>query len=46
MRGGSIAPPLLISTLDEGNWLASGPCRVTPREMTPGTHWTGDWVGP
>jgi hypothetical protein len=22
------------------------PCRFTPKERAPGTHWIGDWVGP
>jgi hypothetical protein len=22
------------------------PAALYPREMTPGTHWTGGWVGP
>jgi hypothetical protein len=25
---------------------ASRPCRFTPGERTPGTHWIGGWVGP
>jgi hypothetical protein len=36
----------LTSALDGGEWSASRPCCVTPRERTPGTNWTGDWVGP
>jgi hypothetical protein len=36
----------LTSALDGGEWLASRPGRFTPRERTPGTHWTGGWVGP
>jgi hypothetical protein len=27
-------------------WSASRPCRFTPGERAPGTHWIGDWVGP
>jgi hypothetical protein len=35
-----------ISALD-GEWSASRPGRAfTPGERTPGTHWTGGWVGP
>jgi hypothetical protein len=38
---------LSISALDGGEWSASRPGRAfTPGERTPGTHWTGDWVGP
>jgi hypothetical protein len=36
----------LTSALAGGEWSASRPCRFTPRERTPGTHWIGDWVGP
>jgi hypothetical protein len=36
---------LLTSELD-GEWSASRPGRFNPRERAPGTHWTGDWVGP
>jgi hypothetical protein len=34
---GGIAPPFLTS--------ASCPCRFTPGERAPGTHWIGGWVG-
>jgi hypothetical protein len=35
------------SALDGGEWSASRPGRAfTPGERTPGTHWTGGWVGP
>jgi hypothetical protein len=35
------------SALDGGEWSASRPsCAFTPRERTPGTHWTGGWVSP
>jgi hypothetical protein len=36
----------LTSALDGGEWSASRPSHFTPRERTPGTHWTGSWVGP
>jgi hypothetical protein len=36
----------LISALDESEWSASRPCRFTPRERAPGTHWIGGWVSP
>jgi hypothetical protein len=28
-----------------GEWSASGPGGFSPREITPGTHWIGGWVG-
>jgi hypothetical protein len=34
----------VTSALDEGEWSASCPCRFTPRERIPGTHWIGGWV--
>jgi hypothetical protein len=44
---GGIAPRILLtSALDRGEWSASRPCRFTPREGAPGTHWIGGWVGP
>jgi hypothetical protein len=36
----------LTSALDGGEWSASRPCRFTPTERAPGTHWTGGWVVP
>jgi hypothetical protein len=36
----------LTSTLDGGEWSASHPGRLTPRERAPGTQWIGGWVGP
>jgi hypothetical protein len=36
----------LTSALVGGEWLASRPCRITPGEKAPGTHWIGGWVGP
>jgi hypothetical protein len=36
----------LNSALEEGKWSASRPCRFTPGERAPGTHWVGGWVGP
>jgi hypothetical protein len=29
-----------------GEWSASRPCRLTPRERGPGTHWIGGSVDP
>jgi hypothetical protein len=43
---GGISPPFLTSTLYGGEWSASRLCRFTPREIDPGTHWVGGWVGP
>jgi hypothetical protein len=34
----------LTSALDGGEWPASRPCRFTPKERAPGTHWIGGWV--
>jgi hypothetical protein len=42
---GGIAPPFLPSALDGGEWSASRPGRFTSGERSPGTHWTGAWVG-
>jgi hypothetical protein len=36
----------LTSALDGGEWSASRPGRFTTREIAPGTHWIGIWVGP
>jgi hypothetical protein len=36
----------LTSALDGGEWSASLPCHFTPKEIAPGTHWIGGWVGP
>jgi hypothetical protein len=43
---GGIAPRILTSALDGGEWSASRFSRFTPRERDPGTHWLGGWVGP
>jgi hypothetical protein len=36
----------LTSALVGGEWSASRPCRFTPEETAPGTHWIRGWVGP
>jgi hypothetical protein len=36
----------LISALVGGEWSASRPCRFTPGERAPGTHWIAGEVGP
>jgi hypothetical protein len=36
----------LTSALLGGEWSASRPCRFTPKERAPVTHWIGGWVGP
>jgi hypothetical protein len=36
----------LTSALAGGEWSASRPCRFTPWERTPGTHWIGSWLDP
>jgi hypothetical protein len=51
-RGGVLRERRYISThslssaLDEGDWSASRPGRLIPKERAPGTHWIGGWVGP
>jgi hypothetical protein len=34
----------LTLALAGGEWSASRPCRFTPCETAPGTHWIGGWV--
>jgi len=36
----------LTSALEGCEWLASRLGRFAPREIAPGTHWIGGWVGP
>jgi hypothetical protein len=36
----------LTSALVGGEWSASRPCRFTPGERAPDTHWIGGWVDP
>jgi hypothetical protein len=35
-----------FSALAGGEWSASRPCRFTPGERAPGTHWIVGWVDP
>jgi hypothetical protein len=35
---------VLPSALVGGEWSASRPCRFTPGERSPGTHWIEGWV--
>jgi hypothetical protein len=42
---GGIAPRILTSALDGGEWSASSPGRFTPREGAPLTHRLGGLVG-
>jgi hypothetical protein len=35
---------ILTSALFGGEWSASRPCRFTPEERAPITHWIGGWV--
>jgi hypothetical protein len=35
----------LTSALVGGEWWASSPCRITPGEIAPGSHWIGGWMG-
>jgi hypothetical protein len=39
------APSILTSVLGGEKWSVSRPGRFNPREIAPGTHWIGDWVG-
>jgi hypothetical protein len=43
---GGIAPLILWSALDGGEWSASRASRFNPRERATCTHWIGGWVGP
>jgi hypothetical protein len=43
---GGIAPRILTSAQDGGEWSASRPGRFTPWERALGTHRIGGWVGP
>jgi hypothetical protein len=43
---GCIAPRILTSAIDWGEWSASRTGRSTHRKRAPGTHWIGDWLGP
>jgi hypothetical protein len=36
----------LTSALVGGEWSDSRPCRFTPGERAPGTHWIGGWMDP
>jgi hypothetical protein len=36
----------LNSALAGGEWSVSRPCRFTPGERAPSTHWIGGWVDP
>jgi hypothetical protein len=36
----------LSSTLVRSVWSASRPCRFTPGERSPRSHWIGGWVDP
>jgi hypothetical protein len=44
-RSGGIAPPLLTSALDGGEWSDSRPGRFTPGEWASGIQWIGSWMG-
>jgi hypothetical protein len=43
---GGIAPRILTSEVDGGEWSASRPGRFTRGKRDPGTYWIGGWVGP
>jgi hypothetical protein len=42
---GDVAPTLLTSALDGGEWSASSPDRALPQGNDLGTHWIRGWVG-
>jgi hypothetical protein len=44
-QSGGIAPRIQTSALDGDEWSVSRPGRFTPREISPGTHCIGGWVG-
>jgi hypothetical protein len=46
LGSGGMAPLLLTSVLDGGEWSASRLCRFTPVEIATGTHWIRGWVKP
>jgi hypothetical protein len=46
MGSRDIASPLLALALDEGEWSASRPCRITPEERVHGSHWIEERVDP
>jgi hypothetical protein len=46
MKSEGIAPPLLTSALDGGEWSASRPSRFIPGERALSTNWMVGWVGP
>jgi hypothetical protein len=41
-----IAPPLLFSALDRGEWTISRPGCFTPRERAPDSHLKEGWLDP
>jgi len=43
---GGIAPHVLNTALDVGEWSSSRPSRFSPGERGPDTHRIGSWVGP
>jgi hypothetical protein len=43
---GGIAPPILTTPLDGGEWSTSRPWSLYPRGKGPDTHLIADWVGP
>jgi hypothetical protein len=45
IESGGIAPPLLTSVLDGGEWSTSRPGRFTSGERAFGTHCIGGWMG-
>jgi hypothetical protein len=46
LRNGGIAPQILTSTLDGGEWSASRYRHFAPGEKAPDTRWVGAWMDP
>jgi hypothetical protein len=44
--GVAVYPPLITFAVDGDEWSASRPCRYTPGDIAPGTHFIGGWVCP
>jgi len=42
--GGGVAPSILVSALERGEWSASRLSRFIAVVRSPGTYWIGDWV--
>jgi hypothetical protein len=45
-EGVDVSHIFLTSAVAGDEWSASRPCRFTPGERAPGTHWIRGWVNP